>query len=48
MYMQTTVSSLDGASILVTGGTGSFGQAFVKHVLARHRSERLVCIRATN
>ena len=40
--MQTTASSLDGASILVTGGTGSFGQAFVKHVLARHRPKRLV------
>jgi UDP-N-acetylglucosamine 4,6-dehydratase/5-epimerase len=30
-------------SILVTGGTGSFGQAFVKHVLERHpQVERLV------
>lgn len=27
---------LDGKSILVTGGTGSFGQAFVKTVLARY------------
>ena len=34
--------SLDGASILVTGGTGSFGQAFVARMLARHRPARLV------
>src|SRR5215813_12146016 len=35
-------TSLDGAAILVTGGTGSFGQAFVKRVLAEHRPSRLV------
>ena len=29
-------------SILVTGGTGSFGQRFVETVLARHRPRRLV------
>ena len=29
-------------SILITGGTGSFGQAFVREVLARHRPRRLV------
>lgn len=35
--------SLDHASILLTGGTGSFGKAFVKTVLARHpRIKRLV------
>src|SRR5215813_6793671 len=34
--------SLDGHAILVTGGTGSFGQAFVKRVLAEHRPSRLV------
>lgn len=28
--------NLDHASILVTGGTGSFGKAFVKTILARH------------
>lgn len=34
--------NLDGASILVTGGTGSFGRAFVKAVLARWSPARLV------
>lgn len=34
---------LDGASILITGGTGSFGKEFVKTVLARYpRLKRLV------
>ncbi len=39
---QNSTSCIDGASILVTGGTGSFGQAFVKRILARHRPARLV------
>jgi UDP-N-acetylglucosamine 4,6-dehydratase len=34
--------ALDGKSILVTGGTGSFGQAFVKHVLTHHKPNRLI------
>jgi UDP-N-acetylglucosamine 4,6-dehydratase len=34
--------SLDDAAILVTGGTGSFGQAFIQRVLLRHRPSRLV------
>lgn len=39
----TSLPSLDNASILVTGGTGSFGKAFVKTVLERHpRVRRLV------
>ncbi len=33
---------LDGASILVTGGTGSFGKAFIRSVLNRFRPARLV------
>ena len=33
---------LDGQSILVTGGTGSFGKAFVRTVLARYQPRRLV------
>ena len=33
---------LDGKSILVTGGTGSFGQQFVEHVLAHYKPKRLV------
>jgi UDP-N-acetylglucosamine 4,6-dehydratase/5-epimerase len=35
-------SSLDGASILVTGGTGSFGQTFVRRLFAKHRPSRVV------
>jgi UDP-N-acetylglucosamine 4,6-dehydratase len=34
--------SLDGASILLTGGTGSFGKRFVKRVLERFAPARLV------
>jgi UDP-N-acetylglucosamine 4,6-dehydratase len=33
---------LNGKSILVTGGTGSFGQAFVKHVLETQKPSRLI------
>lgn len=40
--MTTDVSSLDGASILVTGGTGSFGQAFIRRLLTDHRPSRVV------
>ncbi len=29
-------------TILVTGGTGSFGRAFVRHVLASHKPKRLI------
>lgn len=34
--------NLDGANLLITGGTGSFGKRFVKTVLARYRPARLV------
>lgn len=34
--------ALDGASILITGGTGSFGKAFARHVLANHKPRRLI------
>jgi len=34
--------NLDGTSILVTGGTGSFGKKFVGHVLRLYKPERLV------
>jgi UDP-N-acetylglucosamine 4,6-dehydratase len=34
--------TLDGASILVTGGSGSFGKAFVKHAMANCKPQRLV------
>ena len=34
--MSSNSSSLDGANILVTGGTGSFGQAFISRLFAAH------------
>jgi UDP-N-acetylglucosamine 4,6-dehydratase len=34
--------NFDGARILLTGGTGSFGKQFVKRVLERYKPERLV------
>jgi UDP-N-acetylglucosamine 4,6-dehydratase len=33
---------LNGSSILVTGGTGSFGQAFVQHLFSAHKPRRVV------
>lgn len=33
---------LKNRSILITGGTGSFGKAFVQHILANHSVKRLV------
>ena len=36
------MSILDGASVLVTGGTGSFGRRFVRTVLAKYKVSRLV------
>jgi len=35
-------SFLTGKSILVTGGTGSFGKAFIKHILEHHAPSRVV------
>ena len=37
---------LDGKSILVTGGTGSFGKAFIRHVLKHYKPRRLVSLLA--
>ena len=34
--------ALADVSILITGGTGSFGQRFVETALAKHRPRRLV------
>lgn len=36
------MASLDNQSVLITGGTGSFGKAFVRHVLTHHKVKRLV------
>lgn len=33
---------LNGKVILITGGTGSFGQSFVRHVLAHYRPKKLI------
>lgn len=38
----TAEPDLDGKSILVTGGTGSFGQRFIKTVLQRYKPARLI------
>jgi UDP-N-acetylglucosamine 4,6-dehydratase/5-epimerase len=40
--MSSNPSSLDGANILVTGGTGSFGQAFISTLFANHKPSRVV------
>ncbi len=32
----------DGKSILITGGTGSFGRQYVRTLLARYRPKRLI------
>lgn len=34
--------NLNGKSILITGGTGSFGQKFIETVLALHKPARLI------
>jgi len=36
------VSSLSGSSILITGGTGSFGKAFIRHALDHLNPKRIV------
>ncbi len=36
------VTFLDDKSILITGGTGSFGRAFVRHLLQHHAPRRVV------
>ena len=36
------INSFDGRSILVTGGTGTFGKAFVRTMLRHHKPKRLV------
>lgn len=36
------MSTLDNSSILVTGGTGSFGKKFVETVLKEHKPKRLI------
>ena len=40
--MRSTVTTFEGASILITGGTGSFGKAFLDQVLTTHNPARVV------
>ena len=35
---------LDGAAILVTGGTGSFGKAFIKNIFTRHNPAKVIIL----
>lgn len=37
-----SLSDLNGASVLVTGGTGSFGQAFIRYLFDRYAPKRVV------
>lgn len=39
---QTPAPDLDGANVLVTGGTGSFGKAFIKTIFERYKPRRVV------
>ncbi len=39
---ENPVPDLDGASILITGGTGSFGKAFARNVLAKHKPSKVI------
>ena len=39
---------LDGKTILVTGGTGSFGNAFTQYVLDNYNPKKSLSIRVTN
>jgi len=32
----------DGKTILITGGTGSFGQAFTKHILSNFDPKKII------
>ncbi|HEY8993451.1 MAG TPA: UDP-N-acetylglucosamine 4,6-dehydratase (inverting) [Lacunisphaera sp.] len=42
--IKSSLHTLDNASILLTGGTGSFGKAFVRTVLARHPGIRRLVV----
>lgn len=42
MKMAYTASSLDNANILITGGTGSFGQKFAKKILTAFKPRRVI------
>jgi UDP-N-acetylglucosamine 4,6-dehydratase len=36
------IGPLDGRTVLVTGGTGSFGQAFVRYALTKHNPRKVI------
>ena len=33
---------IDGKNILITGGTGSFGHAFTKHLLKNYKPKKII------
>ena len=41
-YLDGNAPDLNGASIMITGGTGSFGQAFIRTALARYKPRKLI------
>ena len=40
--MMETGTGIDGATILITGGSGSFGRRFARTVLERHLPEKVI------
>lgn len=40
--MEARITILEGSSILITGGTGSFGKAFIERMLREHDPRRIV------
>ena len=41
-FLKSSKPKLDGQSIMITGGTGSFGKAFIKKILSEYKPRRLV------
>ena len=37
---------IDGKTILITGGTGSFGKCFVKYVLEKYNPKKIIMLTA--
>ena len=38
----TELPMFDGKTLLITGGTGSFGQAFTKHILSNFDPKKII------
>lgn len=41
-YLDENAPNLNGMSVMITGGTGSFGQAFIRTVLTRYKPRKLI------